>query len=179
MNPRPTAQQIIETFGMNKIPHEGPWFVQTYKGGGRIEGALASLYVGLREAYTVILGLVTQEDYSAMHRLITDEMWHFYGGDPLELLLLHPDGRGEVVVMGPDIVGGHCVQHLVPRGTWMGAVPLGGSHAWSLIGNTMSPGFEYADYEPGYRDELQASWPAFAEQIAARTRADSLQRTAR
>ena len=171
---RPTAAEIVAKLGLEKIPHEGPWFVQSYKGGGLVGGELGARYADPHSAYTAIYALLTRNDFSAMHRLATDELWHFYGGDPIELLLLYPDGRGETVIMGPDIMAGQRPQFLVPHGVWQGARPLGSDDAWSLIGNTLSPGFEYADYTPGYRKDLWAGWPAFAKKIAERTRDDSI-----
>jgi predicted cupin superfamily sugar epimerase len=106
-----------------------------------------------------------------MHRLKTDEMWHYYGGDPLELLVLHPDGTGEVVVLGPDVLTGQKVQYVVPGGSWQGARPLGKKgDAYSLFGDTLAPGFEYADFEMGYRDELQRKYPVQSAAIARLTR---------
>lgn len=170
----PSAAAVVARLGMQKIPHEGPWFVETYKGGGLIAGELGARYAGPRAACTAIYGLATRTDFSALHRLATDELWHFYAGAPIEMLLLYPDGRGETVILGPDLFAGQRPQFLVPRGVWQGARPFGGADAWSLLGNTLSPGFEFADYTPGYRAELQARWPAFADKIAELTRDDSV-----
>ncbi len=174
----PAAQAIIDHFKMQNIPHEGPWFLQTYKSDDVIEGALAARYPTKRWAYTAIYALFTRSDFSAMHRLATDEMWHFYGGSPTQMLLLYPDGHGETRIWGSDVLKGEEPQILVPRGTWMGARPIGdGKTAYSFGGNTLSPGFEYDDYEPGYRDELTALYPKFAPEIAELTRSDSAKRT--
>ena len=175
----PAAQAIIDHFKMQNIPHEGPWFLQTYKSDDVIEGALAARYPTKRWAYTAIYALFTRGDFSAMHRLATDEMWHFYGGSPTRMLLLYPDGHGETRIWGSDVLKGEEPQILVPRGTWMGARPIGdGKTAYSFGGNTLSPGFEYDDYEPGYRDELTALYPKFAAEIAELTRSDSAKRPA-
>jgi predicted cupin superfamily sugar epimerase len=104
-----------------------------------------------------------------MHRLPGDEVYHFYGGDPLETLLLFPDGSGRVVPVGGDLVAGQVPQLVIPGGVWQGSVRVDGRFGWSLIGATMAPGFRYEDYERGGRAELTASWPAFAEAITART----------
>ena len=171
------AQALIDHFGMQKIPHEGPWFLQTHKSDEVIEGALSRRYRGVRYAYTAIYAVATRDEFSAMHRLQTDELWHFYGGNPTEVLLLYPDGTGEIKVLGADVLGGEHPQIMVPRGTWMGARPLGDdATAYTFASNTLAPGFEYADYEIGYRDELSVSYPRFREKIAELTREDSLTR---
>lgn len=173
------AKAIIDHFHMQNIPHEGPWFLQTHKSDDVIEGALAERYPGKRWAYTAIYAVFTRSDFSAMHRLATDELWHFYGGSPAQILLLYPDGRGEVKIWGSNILKGEEPQIMVPRGTWMGARPIGDPKtAYSFGANTLAPGFEYSDYEPGYRDELVALYPKFAGQITELTRDESARRPA-
>lgn len=173
------ARAIIDHYHMQNIPHEGPWFLQTFKSDDVIEGALAERYQGKRWAYTAIYAVFTRSDFSAMHRLATDELWHFYGGSPAQILMLYPDGRGEIKIWGSDVLKGEEPQIMVPRGTWMGARPIGDPRtAYSFGANTLSPGFEYADYEPGYRDELTALYPKFASEITALTRDESARRPA-
>ncbi len=167
------AQKIIHHLKMANIPHEGPWFLETHKSPDIIEGVLATRYPETHYAYTAIYAMITDQDFSAMHKLKTDELWHFYEGGPLELLLLHPDGSGETVILGSDLLNGEHPQYLVPAGVWMGAIPMGkGEYSYSLIGNTLSPGFEYEDYTPGERDTLINEYPDFAEAITARTRTE-------
>lgn len=173
----PAAKAIIDHYHMRSIPHEGPWFLQTFKSDDVIEGALAERYKGKRWAYTAIYAVFTRSDFSAMHKLATDELWHFYGGSPAQILLLYPDGRGEVKIWGSDVLKGEEPQIMVPRGTWMGARPIGDPKvAYSFGANTLSPGFEYADYEPGYRDELVKLYPSFAPTITELTRDESASR---
>ena len=176
--PKPTARALIEHFKMTRIPQEGPWFTLTYRSTDVLaRSALPDRYDGPRAAGTAIIGIVTRADFSAMHRLKTDEMWHYYGGDPLELLVLHPDGTGEVVVLGPDVLAGQKVQYVVPGGSWQGARPLGKKgDAYSLFGDTLAPGFEYADFEMGYRDELQRKYPVQSAAIARLTRPEFVTR---
>jgi predicted cupin superfamily sugar epimerase/mannose-6-phosphate isomerase-like protein (cupin superfamily) len=176
--PRPTAEALIKHFNMARIPQEGPWFVLTYSSTDILpRNALPERYDGPRAAGSGIIALITSTDFSAMHRLKTDEMWHYYGGDPLELLVLHPDGSGELVVLGPDVLGGQKVQYVVPRGTWQGSMPLGkGSAAYTLIGDTLAPAFDYTDFEMGYRSELQKAYPGNAELIGKLTRKEFVSR---
>jgi uncharacterized protein len=166
------AGRLIRHYKMELIPHEGAWFAPRWVAQARAEG-------GARAAGSAIMALATRERFSAMHRLRSDETWHFYGGDAAELLVLHPDGRAERVRFGADVFAGEQPQVTVPAGSWMGARPArAGAEAYSFFGCTLSPGFDHADYEPGYRDELQRGWPVEAELIAALTREDSLTRPA-
>lgn len=174
-----TAKQLIDHLGMERIPVEGCWFKLTYTSTDRIAGAaLPERYAGAsRVAGGAIYGLVTREDFSALHKLKTDEVWHFHGGSPLELLLLHPNGHSEVVILGGDVLGGQHAQYVVPAGVWMGARPVTeGAEAYGFFGTTMAPGFDYADFEIGYRDELQQAYPAQRELIAALTRDEHAKR---
>lgn len=174
---RPSAQQLIEHFKMEKIPQEGPWFTLTYRSDIVLpQSALPSRYDGPRAAGNAIVALATREDFSALHRLKTDETWHYYGGDPLQMLILHPDGGGEIVVLGPDVIHGQKVQQVVPAGSWQGAIPLGNETAYTLFGDTLTPGFEYSDFEMGYRSELQLSHPAFTQEIVRLTRKEFITR---
>jgi predicted cupin superfamily sugar epimerase/mannose-6-phosphate isomerase-like protein (cupin superfamily) len=174
------AARLIERLGMEKIPVEGCWFKVTYTSADKLEAAaLPARYGSPRTAGGAIYALLTNEDFSAMHKLKTDELWHFYQGDPIELLLLHPDGRSEVVVLGSDLLAGQHPQYTAPAGSWMGARSLTkGEAAYGFFGTTMAPGFDYDDFEIGYREELQRQYPERRELIAALTRADHITRPA-
>lgn len=105
---------------------------------------------------------------STLHRLKTDEVWHFYLGDPLEMTLLFQDGSSRQVILGQDLFNGQQVQFAVPRGAWQGARLLPGG-SFALVGTTMAPGFTNEDYEPGDRAELLAQYPHERERILALT----------
>ena len=140
---------IAAALGLIPLPAEGGRYRRTWSGPEDEHG---------RPAGSAILMLLTDEPdgFSALHKLPIDEVWHFYRGDPLELLLLHPDGGDELRRLGGG--DGHLVQTFVPAGTWMGArVAPGGT--WSLIGTTMAPGFVPADYEGGDAEELARRHP--------------------
>jgi hypothetical protein len=170
------ARAIIDRFKMERIPQEGAWFAPSFRSDERVSIAGATRYAGPRAAYSAIYCLQTREDFSGLHRLATDELWHFYDGWPIELLLLHPDGRGELAVLGRDLDAGQRPQLLVPRDAWQASRPIGGADAWTFFGNTLAPGFEYADFEIGYREELTARYPAFAQKIAELTRPEHARR---
>ena len=176
--PKPTAAALIEHFNMQRIPQEGPWFTLTYSSADTLpRTALPARYDGPRAAGSAIIALITKPDFSAIHRLKTDEVWHYYGGDPLQLLVLNPDGSGEVVVLGSDVLGGQKLQYVVPCGSWQGSIPLGKAQdSYSMIGNTLAPSFDYSDFEMGYRTELQQAYPRYAALIAQLTRKEFLTR---
>lgn len=175
---------------MQRVPHEGAWFVPTYLSGERIDlAALPSRWAaGVRRGAdapdrpteepaterpltSAILALITRRDFSALHRLRADELWHFHEGDVAELLILHPDGRDELVNFGPDTLAGQRAQVIVPAGAWMGARPARATaEAYSFFGCTIAPAFAYGDYEPGPRVALRAAYPARAALIEELTR---------
>jgi predicted cupin superfamily sugar epimerase len=105
-----------------------------------------------------------------VHRLASDEIFHFYLGDPVEMLQLWPDGSHRLVLIGVDLQAGQRPQVLVPRGVWQGARLRPGGH-FALLGTTVAPGFDYADYETGHRGHLLATYPTARDLIIALTRA--------
>ncbi|MEZ3181089.1 cupin domain-containing protein [Streptomyces pimonensis] len=153
-----TPDDLVAHYGLEPVPREGGRFRRTWAGPARPDG---------RPEGTAIVALLTDApgDFSALHRLPADEIWHHYLGDPLHLLLLAPDGTARTPVLGPDVLGGQHVQLTVPAGTWTGArVAVGG--AWTLFGCTMAPGFTYEGYEHGDAAELTARHPDRAALIA-------------
>jgi predicted cupin superfamily sugar epimerase len=104
-----------------------------------------------------------------MHLVQSDEIYHFYAGSPLELLLLLPDGTFRVEIIGNDFAAGQQPQFVIHRGWWQGSrVKPGGDYA--LIGATVAPGFDFADFAIGKRSELTQKWPGARELITALTR---------
>jgi predicted cupin superfamily sugar epimerase len=134
MTPETPAARIIETLGLQPHP-EGGWYRETFRDVGR-HGRAAS---------TAIFYLLEQGQVSAWHRVRdAAEAWHFYAGGPLRLSLAAPDGPRRDQVLGPDLFAGHTPQLVVPAGWWQAAAPLG---AWTLVGCTVAPGFEFAAFE--------------------------------
>lgn len=158
-----TADDLIRTLALQPHPKEGGYFRETYRA-AESSLALPSRYQGPRAASTAIYYLLTPTTFSALHRLQTDEIFHFYLGDPIRMLQLDEDGQGRVVTLGPDVMNGQQLQVVVPRGVWQGScLEPGGKFA--LMGCTVAPGFDYADYETGDRAALCAQYPAFTEMI--------------
>jgi predicted cupin superfamily sugar epimerase/mannose-6-phosphate isomerase-like protein (cupin superfamily) len=169
------ADKLIRHYGMQTVPKEGVWFTVTYESADRIDGAALPPRYGGRShpAVSAIVALETAAAFSALHRLKTDETWHFYGGDPIDLLLLPPDGQSRRVVLGSDVLAGQTPQFTVPAGVWQGSSPLAPKgKGCSLFGTELAPAFAYEDFEIGYRDQLTAGYPAEASRIAELTRAE-------
>ena len=119
---------------------------------------LPARYGGSRNACTAIYYLLTPNTFSELHRLATDEVFHFYTGTPVRMLQLFPDGRALEVVLGPDVLAGQQPQVIVPQGVWQGSLLEPGGD-FALLGCTVAPGFDYADYETGDRAALLAQYP--------------------
>jgi predicted cupin superfamily sugar epimerase len=168
-----TARRVIELLGLEPLPLEGGHFRRSWRSSDSIDaGALPPRYASSKALGTAIYYLLTDaaDSFSALHRLPTDEVYHFYLGDPVEMLLLRPEGSSERVVLGPDLEAGQQVQFVVPAGVWQGArLETGGRFA--LLGTTMAPGFDERDYEAGAKAALIERYPESAEQIAGLTRA--------
>jgi predicted cupin superfamily sugar epimerase len=166
-----TADEVKRLLGLEPHPREGGWFVQTYAAEEKVEaGAFGDgRYAGARRTATAIYYLLEEGTFSEMHRLQSDEVFHFYAGNAVEMLQLAPDGSGRVVVIGNDLAAGQRPQVLVERGVWQGSRLVAGGR-WALLGCTVSPGFEYEDYESGTKEELSAGWPEWAGMIGELTR---------
>jgi len=148
-----TAKQVQELFKLQPLQPEGGYFAETYRS----------------PLSTAIYYMLTPDTFSAMHRLKGDEIYHFYLGDPVEMLMLKPDGSAEALLLGQKVTASMRVQQVVPGGTWQGSrLAPGGKFA--LMGTTMAPGFDPKDYEAGLRDALSAQYPAYAPLIAFLTR---------
>jgi predicted cupin superfamily sugar epimerase len=159
-----TTDEIKALLNLRPHPVEGGFFCRTYTSAGTVE-----LAHGARPIGTAIYYLLEQETFSEMHMLSSDEIFHFYLGDPVEMLQLRPDGSSAVFILGPDLSAGQHVQLVVPAGVWQGTRLVGNGNG-ALLGCTVTPGFDFADYRSGSYAELAANWPEEAERIKALTR---------
>lgn len=160
---RLSVDELIAHWNLEPMGAENVLFTQSYLSDQQDENG--------NPQYTAIIALITNhsDSFSDMHRLVNDELWHFYLGDAIELLLLLPNGSSELVILGQEILAGEKLQFLVPAGVWMGArLKSGGEYA--VFGNTMSPGFMQKDFEIGSAKELKAAWPQQADMIDSLTR---------
>lgn len=167
-----THQHLIKLLGLTAHPVEGGYFAETYRAAGTIPQSALPGYGGARAQTTAIYYLLTPETFSALHRLPSDEIFHFYLGDPVEMLQLRPDGSAAWLTLGTDLLAGMRPQVVVPGGVWQGSRLRAGGR-FALLGCTVSPGFDYADYETGDRDALIAQHPEQREAIVALTRTDA------
>jgi predicted cupin superfamily sugar epimerase len=161
-----TAEEVKTLLGLVPHPREGGFYVRTYEAAEMVSLAR---YPAERRTGTAIYYLLEPGTFSEMHRLKSDEVFHFYAGDAVEMLQLHEGHAGQMVVIGNDLSRGERPQVVVPHGVWQGSrLRAGGS--WALLGCTVSPGFEFGDYEAGDRAELMGLWPEWAGMIAELTR---------
>lgn len=171
MNPSPerastiTLEYIVETFGLEPLPVEGGLFARYYRSPEFLEAqALPRRYAARRALGTGIYFSVQADNPSLLHRLQTDEIYHFYLGEPVSLVLLYPDGAHRIVTLGQDYRAGQLPAFVVPRDVWQG-VCMNGAGAWAFLGCTMAPGYEDKDFELGTRDVLLRQYPAAAEWV--------------
>jgi predicted cupin superfamily sugar epimerase len=158
-----TIEEIIQHLGLKPHPREKGFFFETYRSHEKFTwDSLPARYDGSRAYCTAIYFLLTQGGFSELHRLKSDEIFHFYSGSPAELLLLLQDGKGQLIRFGSDLQNGECPQVIIPAGCWQGMKTTG---EYTLFGCTVSPGFEYSDYEQGERKSLLEKYPQFTEAI--------------
>lgn len=171
---RPTAAELAATLGLEPHP-EGGFFRETYRAAETVATPR-----GERATSTAILFLLTPSSPSRFHRLLSDELWVFQGGRPLELVTLGVDGDARRRRLGAPGASGAAPQALVPAGAWQAArvavseaddavVTSTDERAWSLVTCVVTPGFDFADFELGRRDELTRLCSGQAELIAALT----------
>ena len=145
------AEHLIQRLGLKRLPGEGGYYKETYRSDETAGND--------RDLSTAIYYLITPEANSKMHRVSSDEIFHFYFGDPVQMLLLYPTGESRVVVLGDNLPSGQKPQLVVPKGTWQGAMVVEGDYGYAFMGTTMAPGFELDDFELGEQDSLLLRFP--------------------
>jgi predicted cupin superfamily sugar epimerase len=153
----------IEKLGLQPHP-EGGFFRQTYKSDLMIAGKALPGFTGERAASTAIYFLLEGENFSAFHRLRSDEMWHFYAGSALTVHVIAPGGEYSVTLLGNDVEFGQVFQAIVMAGCWF-ASHVWDWKGWALVGCTVAPGFEFEDFEMGSRERLVREYPQHAHLI--------------
>jgi len=170
--PELTPKTLIDILGLAPLEAEGGWFRQSYRSKDVLpQDVLPARYKTEKPAGTAIYYLLTNEpgSVSIFHRLPTDEIYHFYLGDPVELTMLFPAGESRSAALGQGLLGGQHVQFTVPAGVWQGSRLCPGG-TFALLGTTMAPGFTDDDFEPARRADLLAEFPQHAEIIRELTR---------
>lgn len=156
------ANEVIKKLDLMPLPEEGGFYRETHRASEKLNG---------RSIATHIYFLQTSNEFSAFHLLKTaDEMWHFYSGDPIDLVIIdNQSGQAKHITLGPDISKGHVHQYMVPRGTWFASRLLEAGN-WGLVCCTVTPAFEFDDFVIGKRDELLKKYPISEKEIIALTR---------
>lgn len=167
-----TAARLIEMLDLAPLPWEGGYYRETWRSDVEVpQPALGADYDGPRAAGTSIYYMLTPDTVSKMHRLPSPETFHFYMGDPVEMLLLHAQ-LSETLIFGQDIMAGEKLQYTVPGMVWMGArlrpgAPEAPRHGFALMGTTVAPGFDFDDLEMGDGDSLAYAYPDNADLVRA------------
>lgn len=163
-----TADDVIRALNLQPHPVEGGFFRETYRTAASLPPGTLPTHGDVRSLSTAIYYLLKPGHVSELHVLPGDEVFHFYLGSPVQMLQLWPDGSAKEVVLGSDFVAGQVPQLVVPAGVWQGTRLLGDG-GFALLGCTMAPGFDYADYRGASRAELLAKWPAHKDEITKLT----------
>ena len=148
---REQGQQLAARLGLAPLPDEGGLYRRTH-----LDAHSSAIYY-----------LLLAPEFSALHALTSTEIYHWHAGAPLRLLLLRPDGSVAEPVLGPDVAAGQRPQLVVPAGTWQGSTPDG---AYTLVGTTVAPPFDWSAFRLGDRTELTAAYPSARARIARLTR---------
>ena len=160
-----TQEQLIARFNMQPHP-EGGYYTETYRSELTIQSHQPN---EMRSASTAIYFLLTAGNFSALHRIKSDEIWHFYLGDAIEVVELSEDGQWRVTRLGNDIEAGEVPQYMVKAGHWFGSRVLTGKQ-FGLVGCTVAPGFDFADFELASRESLISDFPEWENEIITWTR---------
>jgi predicted cupin superfamily sugar epimerase len=164
-----TITQLVQTYSLQPHP-EGGWYKENYRAAETIEAAgLPTRFKGERSFSTAIYFLLESGQFSAFHRILSDEVWHFYAGKALEIFVIHPAGLLETIRLGSNIEQGESFQAMVPAGTWFASRPIY-PDSFSFVGCTVAPGFDFSDFELANGNELAASYPEHAALIMQLTR---------
>jgi len=163
------AQCWIDRLSLSPHP-EGGYFRVTYQSSLTIvQDALPSVFHGNRSASTAIYFLLAEKDFSAFHRIASDELWHFYAGSALMVYVIDPEGNYSELHLGDGFEAGEVFQAVVKAGCWF-ASRLKNRAGFALVGCTVAPGFDFADFEMAKRSELIATYPEHRTLIEELTR---------
>lgn len=157
----PTAEEIIQLLDLQPLPEEGGYYKETFRSKQKTNEN--------RNLASGIYYLVTPADFSALHRLSSDETFHFYAGDPLEMIQVDPNGKLTSHRLGSDLSNGFRPQALVPAGCWQGTRLMEGG-SWGLVGCMTTPGYDPGDFELGKIESLAKSFPQHAPLLRQYTR---------
>jgi uncharacterized protein len=164
-----SAQYWIDKLNLTAHP-EGGNYRETYRSDlSIVREALPAQFTGARLVSTAIYFLLEGDNFSAFHRLRSDELWHFYAGSPIAVHVIEPDGGYSKIALGGDAEAGEVFQAVVKAGRWF-ASRVRDPQSFALAGCTVAPGFDFADFELGKRSELIRLYPQHRKLIEALTR---------
>jgi predicted cupin superfamily sugar epimerase len=154
-------RELVDKFEL--MPHpEGGFYKEMYRSAEQLPAAsLPARFGGERSFSTAIYFLLVKNNFSAFHRIKSDECWHFYTGDSLLVHVIHPDARYELIRLGNHIAAGETFQAIVPAGAWFASETAPGGE-FSFVGCTVAPGFDFADFELAERASLEMAFPQHA-----------------
>ena len=156
-----TAEQLISRLHLQPLDNEGGYYFQTYVSGEKIKkDDLPDRFNNDKPFSTAIYYLLTPDTKSILHRLPSDEIYHFYLGDPVQMLHLYPNGSSNIVFLGNEFMSGQRFQVTVPSGVWQGSTLVEGGE-FALMGTTVAPGFDFSDFEAADSDELIEQFPQY------------------
>ena len=161
-------EYYVERLGMQPHP-EGGWYKETYRSNGAIRQSALGEFNGDRSYATGIYFILTKENFSAFHRIKSDEMWHFYDGDGLAVHELKPNGSYIKHQLGLNLDSEQQPQFVISANSWFASVVVQNG-SWCLVGCTVSPGFDFQDFELAERNSLIAEYPEHQELIIRLTR---------
>lgn len=151
-------KELIEKFDLSVHP-EGGYYKETYRSFEEIDNSsLPENYDGKRNCSTCIYFLLSSDTFSAFHKIKQDEIWHFYDGSPIKLFMISEDGTYSEQIIGTNFPEGQVPQFVVPGGHWFAAKTII-PDSYSFVGCTVSPGFDFKDFELPTRKELVAKFP--------------------
>jgi uncharacterized protein len=158
------AEALISFYGLQPHP-EGGYYKESYRSEEPIPGdSLPGRFDGDRSFSTAIYFLLNGDNFSAFHRIKSDELWHFYSGIALNIYVIDRDGELEVTRLGNNIGNGEVFQAVVPAGCWFASEPSG-KNGFSFVGCTVAPGFDFRDFELANRSDLTTTFPQHASLI--------------
>lgn len=164
-----SAEQVIKKLALVPLEGEGGYYKQTFKDSLPVSFKGPNHESRNRSASTAIYYLITQNQFSALHRLPQTEVFHFYLGSPIEMVQISNDGTLKQLTLGPHLEQNQHLQVIVENNTWQGTRLIRGGE-WALLGATVSPGFEFEDMELASRSELISLYPSLRETIIQFTR---------
>jgi hypothetical protein len=170
-NKKLTAEEVIKKLELSPLPDEGGYYRQTYK--SDMEFPTNGFGIdsnSMRRISTAIYFLETPDGFSALHRVMSDEVYHFYAGDPVEMIQIDDSGVLSRFILGSDILNNQSPQLVVPKGKWQ-ASRLKAGGRWALMGSTVAPGFEFEDFELADRDRMLLQFPQLSQDLRSFTRA--------